>query len=269
MVNNFTELIDDFWAARVEDRVLITRLHDNATDADFDQPVRPAAARLSASGRADARTTDDGRPTWLKSERSQQASEKVEVKWRKKLGEFLVQDLIVPIWESRPGRKWSREGISQGRLQLFPRGYSLYTVKRVGDVGRSDHYLWCDRQRAEYRSPEEFAPHLLWILRGRNTDAQGRPRCECLYCKPGGSTQREISARYRNVGQYFSMPTSSGSGKAKQENTARRRRDSHASSVGSSSGSHLSRPSSSSSLNQGFQAKDYRRFDTQPPQRAE
>ena len=238
--------------ARVERRILVTRLHPNATDEN-DVPVYPPLTSRFHS------ESFDGRPAWLKSERRQLASENTQIRWRKKLGQFVTKDVIVPKWESQ-GKTWPKAGITQGRLESFPDGYVLYSVKRVKDSGRCDHYLWCEKRKVEYRSPEEFAPHLAWIMQGRVRDADGKPTCRCWDCNQSGPSQDDILKGYKDVHKYFSQTqtgSSTSKGRASQltTNMSQHRHRNFILSTRASNRSNLP-----SSLDQAFRAKNYSKF---------
>jgi hypothetical protein len=97
-------------------------------------------------------------------------------------------------------------------ISNFPQGYKLFSVEREtqgDDLSRKDHYLCgmfiflymqCATDvflggKYKYRSPQEFYPHLHWLL----DNARGvKHPCICQYCDQGRS-QEEIN-------QIFPLP---------------------------------------------------------------
>ncbi|KAF9788031.1 hypothetical protein BJ322DRAFT_600464 [Thelephora terrestris] len=81
-------------------------------------------------------------------------------------------------------------------ISNFPQGYKLFSVEREtqgDDLSRKDHYLCGGKYK--YRSPQEFYPHLHWLL----DNARGvKHPCICQYCDQGRS-QEEIN-------QIFPLP---------------------------------------------------------------
>jgi len=75
-------------------------------------------------------------------------------------------------------------------LSNFPGGYKLFAVERrvrEGSLPRKDYYLCGGHHK--YRSPQEFYPHVHWLL----DNARGaRTQCICQYCDPSRS-QEEIN----------------------------------------------------------------------------
>jgi hypothetical protein len=93
-------------------------------------------------------------------------------------------------------------------LRAFPKGYTVWchTKGTVDDIGnaRPDWYIYGKHNshviiyiminlmhhtggRSVFRSPEEFAPHLIWLMTGRKTP------CICQYCDRSRS-QKTITA---------------------------------------------------------------------------
>ena len=180
-----------------------------------------------------------------------------------------MKDVLIDYLD-RQGRKWSREGITQGRLEAFPSGYILYTSTRIDNPLHFNHHLFCADTRMEFRSPQEFAPHLAWLMKGQVG------RCGCLPCNPKGPSQGEISARYKDINDYFSKPPPP----SKNDSTEEQQRLSSAGheggrgrrgSITSTTGVTTSRPSSRASTTRaagpsGFQAQGYRVFPSEPPE---
>ena len=90
------------------------------------------------------------------------------------------------------------------RLLKFPEGYTLYIHKSgvMTDRGnpRTDAYLYGaphlgpSTGRAQsgltvFRSPTEFVPHAIWLMRGSPPG-----QCDCKYCIPG-QNQKDINRR--------------------------------------------------------------------------
>jgi len=75
-------------------------------------------------------------------------------------------------------------------LSGFPQGYKLFSVERKtqgNGLSRKDHYLYGGKHK--YRSPQEFYPHLHWLL----NNARGvKEPCKCQYCDNTRS-QEEIN----------------------------------------------------------------------------
>ncbi|KAB5595869.1 hypothetical protein CTheo_633 [Ceratobasidium theobromae] len=64
----------------------------------------------------------------------------------------------------------------------FPEGYSLYYrftkyPQASGSKPRRDQYLW-GAKNIVFRSPNEFTPHALWLMKGARADDP----CQCIYC---------------------------------------------------------------------------------------
>ncbi|GET02786.1 hypothetical protein RCL_jg11749.t1 [Rhizophagus clarus] len=83
--------------------------------------------------------------------------------WREKLGESMIKsfrDVTFP----------------KAILTDFPKGYKLYAHRKKypkKKEERTDYYLF---GRHKFRSPNEFYPHLLWLI----SDKSGQ--CHCKYC---------------------------------------------------------------------------------------
>ncbi|KZT08329.1 uncharacterized protein LAESUDRAFT_697177 [Laetiporus sulphureus 93-53] len=112
--------------------------------------------------------------------------------WRKKLGEVIARQ-VVEQDVKRQRDQWSGNP-KTSILFEFPVGYTLwvhYTQDR--HVPRHDTYLYGSRTVNNFRSPAEFAEHLIWLMNGSAVDRDGNTLCRCVYCCPG-RTQEEISA---------------------------------------------------------------------------
>ncbi|KAF8605719.1 hypothetical protein BDV93DRAFT_521532 [Ceratobasidium sp. AG-I] len=89
--------------------------------------------------------------------------------------------------------KWAAKtlGLPRGKtycLDGFPEGYTLYCHYKTEtkDDERTDYYLYGSKGVARFRSPNEFAPHALWLL------TRAEPgTCKCIYCRKG-YTQTEV-----------------------------------------------------------------------------
>ena len=122
------------------------------------------------------------------------------------------------------------------RIANFPRGYKLFFVERPtqgDDLPRRDYYLcgiisfslsskhnitdcFFSGGAQRYRSPQEFFPHMLWML---NTTQQINGKCICKYCDKSRS-QKEID-------EIYPLPPHKGypkgpAGPKKHKNTRRR-----------------------------------------------
>ncbi|TDZ27055.1 hypothetical protein Cob_v000814 [Colletotrichum orbiculare MAFF 240422] len=87
--------------------------------------------------------------------------------WRVKLGLLLKQEL-----SPTEGLPW---------LINFPRGYWLYEKSK---------HLWVSGYPVKaklFKSPQEFAVHLLWLL----SNSEDRMDCRCLHCNPRALPQME------------------------------------------------------------------------------
>jgi hypothetical protein len=246
------------YTVRVEDGVLITRLRAAATDALVD---RTNTAALTSSSNVE----DDGPTSWLP--RATVAADKTQVRWRKKIGEDLVVDVeaIHAEW-NREGRSWARSEITQARLEAFPVGYVLYSIKRPSDFGRLDHSLYCESLGTEYRSPEQFAPHLAWIMEGQQRNSFGKTLCKCSHCNKSGPAQKEISQRYEDVRAHFARYKQSSNPRRREQAVSTRTeaggregRRRFASSLSTGRASHTRNATSSS--NAPIRAKDYTKLN--------
>lgn len=72
-----------------------------------------------------------------------------------------------------------------------------------------------------FRSPAEFANHLIWLMNGSPLKRDGQPDCDCVYCDPS-QTQLEISHKLglRRKDPY----TTSGKGVGAKKPRVRRKR---------------------------------------------
>lgn len=68
---------------------------------------------------------------------------------------------------ARQGLRWRKELVVQGFLHSFPPGYTLMSVPRLNDNDLEDAYLCTPDGKRRWRSPEEFGPHLAWLLTGQ------------------------------------------------------------------------------------------------------
>ncbi|EKM49056.1 uncharacterized protein PHACADRAFT_265873 [Phanerochaete carnosa HHB-10118-sp] len=219
----------------VEDHVVVTTLHQAASDVGA-QPVSPVGRR-----RRNQRSTARAR--------SVRADENGHKNWKRKLGEYLVKDVLVQELRRR-GIHWPKEDIVQGRLVSFPEGYELISVPRLGDAQRHDLYLIRPHyDDDEYRSPAEFGPHLAWLMAGQPRDAGGRPVCDCCLCvKLNAGKRPDVDHRkYTDIHDYFAAPHKEAA---------------------SSHGRHIrvnipgpSKSSAQTTHDISLRAKDYRRFD--------
>lgn len=115
----------------------------------------------------------------------------VTKRWLNKLGMIAVWDVVYGAYRDA-GRDWDPNATVL--LQRFPRGYALY-IHRKGhkDDPRKDYYLYGSRHVKTFRSPEEFAPHLTWILSGQPMNANGKRDCICKYCDSSVCSQRAVN----------------------------------------------------------------------------
>lgn len=123
--------------------------------------------------------------------------------WQQKLGQLFASDVAKGEWEKQD-RSWPRRALTRARLSAYPAGFQLFEVQRLDGqtVGQWDRYLRSPFDKHIFRSPEEFGPHLAWILTGRPWDVdEGRSACECCYCS--GVEQEKISTRYDNLHELF------------------------------------------------------------------
>lgn len=218
MHNNTISMSNPFYTVHSTNHIVVT------TPAEFTNLSAPASG-----------LTEPTLPP-----RAERASEATEKRWRKKLGQFFAMDVIKPEWEAQ-GRAWPRR-VVQGRLQAFPTGFVLLTVPRADDSERRDHQLRSASSTLVFRSPEEFGPHLAWILTGQPRDAEGDSACECCYCS--GVPQEVVRKRYDSLHELFLGCA------PKAPPRARKSRAGSSSSTGSSTASPRSR-------NLPIMAKDY------------
>ncbi|GJE91236.1 Clr2 domain-containing protein [Phanerochaete sordida] len=139
-------------------------------------------------------------------ERADPAPESRQQLWRTKLGKFAVKDILIPALAAN-GHPWPRDKITQARLRAFPTGYTLVSVPRLVDDDHNDAYL-CTSDGRRWRSPEEFGPHLAWLLTGQPSDLRGRSGCECCVCVKERTgrivKQSDITHdRYGDIEKYF------------------------------------------------------------------
>ncbi|KAI0065736.1 hypothetical protein BV25DRAFT_1897846 [Artomyces pyxidatus] len=106
-------------------------------------------------------------------------------RWLEVLGGMLAKHVL---------DKGPSPGQPNWTLSDFPKGYSLWFHKNgfVADErnARLDPYLHGCRTVHQFRSPMEFAEHIIWLMRGQ------RGTCACIYCTPG-QTQKQITDRLR------------------------------------------------------------------------
>lgn len=114
-------------------------------------------------------------------------------RWHRKLGLLAARDVL----ECGAGQACT-PGTAVW-LQGLPTGYALYVHKKGHRHSpRRDYYLYGSRHVPVFSSPEEFAPHLVWLLSGQPTDDGAMRACQCKYCGNVRS-QREINVRRRGA----------------------------------------------------------------------
>ncbi|OCH95173.1 hypothetical protein OBBRIDRAFT_647255 [Obba rivulosa] len=160
------------------------------------QPHRLASDGTSSNRPSRPRITgqailDDGTVDYF-----EKASDDVQRHWKTKLGGVIAKHMV-RMEARKQGKNWN--GHYDFAFIEFPDGYELYTHK-TGDrhVPRIDHYLFGSKYVHVFRSTREFAPHLLWLLRGKPMKPDGGRDCDCQYCD-GSATQTDISRKYFNV----------------------------------------------------------------------
>lgn len=118
----------------------------------------------------------DARPTrWMRNH--EEADNQAKNIWLGKLGCLLKLHGNIEYMFNDP---WAY------RISDFPRNYKLFSVGRGGKSSRKDHYL-CGGEH-KFRSPQEFYPHLHWLL----DNARGvKKPCLCQYCS--GETQDHVN----------------------------------------------------------------------------
>ncbi|GBE81099.1 hypothetical protein BKA93DRAFT_820783 [Sparassis latifolia] len=153
---------------------LAISIHEGATDAVSDNRPENTSPQPNAQGKVD----------YFAESESDKLSH-----WKKKLGETVVS-LVREDFDRRGIGIWPR--YEQALVVDFPKDYKLY-VHKSGDrhVPRGDAYLFGSHYVHVFRSPEEFTPHLKWLMRG-SPMKDGRRDCHCKYCDPS-RTQTEIS----------------------------------------------------------------------------
>lgn len=83
------------------------------------------------------------------------------------------------------------------------------------------HPLTGSKHVKVFRSPAEFAHHLIWLMTGSPLKRDGEPNCDCVYCDPS-QTQAEIS--YRLGLRRKDLPAVSGRGDGAKKPRVRRKR---------------------------------------------
>ncbi|KIK70462.1 hypothetical protein GYMLUDRAFT_253842 [Collybiopsis luxurians FD-317 M1] len=107
----------------------------------------------------------DANHTTSFSERDQEAPPEIERKWLTTISEGLAETLNIPL------------SSGHGKLQSFPEGYRL--VMKVREKKKhADYYLKGTPFTSSFRSPNEFLPHALWLLRDSTLD---HSLCQCQY----------------------------------------------------------------------------------------
>lgn len=165
-----------YYTARQESNRLVVQLSGGHIATDADASHHPSLA-LEATA------------TQIKS--FQVAEDKGMKLWKEKLGAYAAHHIVRPAVVAE-GRQWTADAKS-AVLLAFPEGYQLFTRTR-GDRSTKDRYLYGSRNVNVFRSPEEFALHLGWLMTGRSAGAHGRPGCRCCHCDPSVK-QREIRQR--------------------------------------------------------------------------
>jgi len=128
----------------------------------------------------------------------EQSSDDIKKAWLQKLG-FLLANYTGKFVG------WDYQGDpAKCVLANFPEGYKLFVIK---SGGRLDHYL-CGFTK-QFRSPQEFHLHLLWLMKGM--PIKKRNHCGCCYCYPKRS-QGDISEMF---------PLSSGSSSSSSRASAK------------------------------------------------
>ncbi|CAE6449920.1 unnamed protein product [Rhizoctonia solani] len=83
----------------------------------------------------------------------------------------------------------------------LPAGYSLYSCQTqpqsTGKI-RTDLYLYGPENIKQFRSPNEFTMHAVWLMGG---GPHNPSLCQCIYCGPH-SSQIEINRRFGLPGQH-------------------------------------------------------------------
>lgn len=169
-------------------RVLI-KLKNIATDADPDRDTANAhPGPPKARPRANRPTPDDDIDLFDK------ADALAVQRWLKKLGESAAKYVVKSAVEAR-GQRWARS-CSGARLEGLPHGYKLWVHKKGHrHAPRQDYYLYGSHDVLRFRSINEFAPHLEWLMKGQPYRANGTRNCECQYCDVDVAGQQEINQR--------------------------------------------------------------------------
>ncbi|TCD61957.1 hypothetical protein EIP91_007665 [Steccherinum ochraceum] len=100
-----------------------------------------------------------------------EADEKALTRWKRKVGMLVVRDFVKPEVQRR-GLKWRTD---MSMLVDFPAGYTLY-MRRKGDktTTRKDYYLRGSSHVRQFRSPDEFYLHLIWLMSGQPRNAHDK-----------------------------------------------------------------------------------------------
>lgn len=115
-------------------------------------------------------------------------------RWYKRLGQYLISC----------DKTFSRLHIGRNcqslRLETFPEGYKLFVHKKGSTNNpRKDLYLYgsSSKRCKKFRSPEEFALHLMWLAHGqpRDRNRDNDTHCLCRYCS--NNSQRAITKLLR------------------------------------------------------------------------
>ncbi|KAK6522619.1 hypothetical protein TWF281_002056 [Arthrobotrys megalospora] len=155
-------------------------------------------------------TSSDGFPSNIRDpQKSLKPGEKVE--WyvrdelavvnvyRAKLGDLIAEDL-------------GFRGTDDWMVENLPAGFAIFTHQKgtVDDKGRlvierQDSYLYGHQSGSRYRSPKEFLPHLIGLLRQNEGSLSGHPRnitiphdplytCTCQHCSKKSRLLQTMSA---------------------------------------------------------------------------
>lgn len=185
---------------------VIIKLKDIASDAlasdtlndRTDLPkTRPRANRPAPDGEIDS---------------MEPADEDIKKRWLKQLGQSAAKYVVKSAVEAR-GQRWTRS-CSTAWLGDLPRGYKLYVHKKGHrHAPRKDYYLYGSCHVLRFRSINEFAPHLEWLMKGRPCGRNGKRCCECQYCDADVTSQQEVNQR-RNPGVSIAAAASSSAAHA-------------------------------------------------------
>ncbi|EPS41692.1 hypothetical protein H072_4406 [Dactylellina haptotyla CBS 200.50] len=143
------------------------------------------------------------------------SGDKADLLYRTKVADAIVESLGVPV----------KDDIYAGWiLDRLPTGYQIFVLQKgeventgIDQIKRSDTYLYGHPNGARFRSPNEYAPHLISLLHRHQNSILGLPRntsipyeplnsCSCAYC-PGPRRNKLAPSSSNLAGPSSSSPS--------------------------------------------------------------